>query len=169
LGARLHPSAGSPRWPQRHGFIAAISWTRAGKVTWALARATVTSPVSSGWRSESSAALEFGQFVEEQHAQMRQADLAGPHAQAPAGQRGHRGRMVRAAKGRARLICPSSSIPATEATSEASSASLGVRSGRMPGRHEAISDLPAPGGPTSRRLCPPAAAISSARLAVSCP
>ena len=39
-----------------HGFIAAISWTRAGKVTWALARATSTTPVSSGWRSESSTA-----------------------------------------------------------------------------------------------------------------
>jgi hypothetical protein len=45
------------------------------------------------------AALEFGQFVEEQHAQMREAHLAGPHAQAPAGERGHRGRMVRAAIG----------------------------------------------------------------------
>ena len=39
----------------------------------------------------------------------------------------------------------------------------------MPGRHDAISDLPAPGGPTISRLCPPAAAISSARLATSCP
>ena len=39
-----------------HGFIAAISWTRAGNVTCALARATLTLPVSSGWRSESSTA-----------------------------------------------------------------------------------------------------------------
>ena len=29
-------------------------------------------------------------------------------------------------------------------------------------------DLPAPGGPTSRMLCPPAAATSSARLTFSC-
>jgi len=36
------------------GFIAATSWTRAGKVTWVLARATLTLPVSSGCRSESS-------------------------------------------------------------------------------------------------------------------
>jgi site-specific DNA recombinase len=41
---------------RRHGFIAATSCTRAGKATWALALATVTSPVSSGWRSESSTA-----------------------------------------------------------------------------------------------------------------
>lgn len=38
-----------------HGFMAATNWKRAGYRTWALARATVTSPVSSGWRSESSA------------------------------------------------------------------------------------------------------------------
>ena len=39
----------------------------------------------------------------------------------------------------------------------------------MPGRHAASSDLPAPGGPLISRLCPPAAAISSARLATSWP
>ena len=39
----------------------------------------------------------------------------------------------------------------------------------MPGTRRAIIVLPAPGGPTSSRLCPPAAAISSARRASSCP
>lgn len=39
----------------------------------------------------------------------------------------------------------------------------------MPGRHAARRLLPAPGGPLISRLWPPAAAISSARLAVSCP
>src|SRR3546814_12581203 len=39
----------------------------------------------------------------------------------------------------------------------------------MPGRQEASSDLPDPGGPLKSRLCPPAAATSSARLALSCP
>jgi hypothetical protein len=39
----------------------------------------------------------------------------------------------------------------------------------MPGRQLASSDLPAPGGPIISRLRPPAAAISSARLAVSSP
>jgi hypothetical protein len=43
-------------------------------------------------------ALEFGQFVEEQHAEMREADLARPHAQPAADQRRHRGRMMRAAE-----------------------------------------------------------------------
>ena len=45
---------GDAKATQGHGFIAATSWTRAGKVTCAFARATETSPVSSGWRSESS-------------------------------------------------------------------------------------------------------------------
>ena len=44
-----------------------------------------------------------------------------------------------------------------------------LEGGRMPGRQLASSDLPAPGGPIISRLCPPAAAISSARLAVSWP
>jgi signal transduction histidine kinase len=37
------------------------------------------------------------------------------------------------------------------------------------GAEAGIIDLPAPGGPTNRILCAPAAAISSARLACSCP
>ena len=39
----------------------------------------------------------------------------------------------------------------------------------MPGSRAASIDLPAPGGPTISRLWPPAAAISSARLAFSWP
>ena len=39
----------------------------------------------------------------------------------------------------------------------------------MPGSARARSVLPAPGGPVINTLCPPAAAISSARLACSCP
>lgn len=38
-----------------HGFIAATSWTLAGYLMWALARATRTSPVSRGWRRASRA------------------------------------------------------------------------------------------------------------------
>ena len=54
--------------------------------------------------------------------------------------------------GRARLIRPPSSVPATLATIDVSSASVGVSSGNMPGRQLAISDLPAPGGPTINLL-----------------
>ncbi len=50
-------------------------------------------------------AAEFGELVEEQHAEMGEAHLARPHAQAAAGQRRHRGRMMRAAE-RARADQP---------------------------------------------------------------
>ena len=49
------------------------------------------------------AALELGQLIEEQHAQMCEGDLAGPRLGAAADQRRHRGRMVRAAEGAAAL------------------------------------------------------------------
>lgn len=64
---------------------------------------------------------------------------------------------------------PPSKDPATDAIIETSNASAGESSGRIPGMHEANKDLPAPGGPTIARLWPPAAAISNARFAVSCP
>ncbi len=47
-----------------------------------------------------------------------------------------------------------------------SNASDGASGGRSPGSRAASIDLPEPGGPTINRLCEPAAAISSARLAV---
>ena len=50
-----------------------------------------------------------------------------------------------------------------------SSISDGSSGGRIEGRRRASIDLPAPGGPIISRLWPPAAATSSARLAVSWP
>ncbi len=52
---------------------------------------------------------------------------------------------------------------------ETSRSPTGESGGRMDGRRLASIDLPAPGGPTISRLWPPAAATSSARLAVSWP
>jgi len=69
--------------------------------------------------------------------------------------------------GDSHLWNPGQSVPATDWTIDTSSASPASSGGRMPGRHDAMSDLPAPGGPIINRLCAPAAAISSARLAVS--
>ena len=74
-----------------------------------------------------------------------------------------------ARKGRARVSSPRAIRPATEWTMEVSSSSAAERGGRRPGRRAAIIDFPAPGGPVSRRLWPPAAAISRARRAVSWP
>jgi hypothetical protein len=64
---------------------------------------------------------------------------------------------------------PPSSMPATLWIMLTSSADRGSRSGNNPGRRAANIDFPEPGGPTSSRLWPPAAAISSARRAVSIP
>ena len=52
---------------------------------------------------------------------------------------------------------------------EISSASRASSGGSKPGRRCASMDLPAPGGPIIKRLWPPAAVISSARLALSWP
>jgi hypothetical protein len=56
-----------------------------------LARETAISPFSSGWRSESRTWVELRQLVEEQHALIRQRNLAGFRAHAAAGQRRHAG------------------------------------------------------------------------------
>ena len=64
---------------------------------------------------------------------------------------------------------PSVSSPAIEAIIEISRSSRGESGGRIEGRRAASMDLPAPGGPTISMLWPPAAAISSARLALSWP
>ena len=69
--------------------------------------------------------------------------------------------------GRARVRAPRAISPATECTIEVSSSSLGDSGGNRPGRRWASIDLPEPGGPMNSRLWPPAAAISSARLAPS--
>ena len=113
--------------------------------------------------------LELGQFVEEQHAVMRERDFARPRAQPAADQRRHAGGMVRARNGRRLVSAPPSISPATDAIMETSSSSAGVSGGRMVGSRAASIDLPAPGGPTMSRLWPPAAATSSARLALSWP
>src|SRR5258705_73340 len=65
--------------------------------------------------------------------------------------------------------CPAESRPATLHTAVISIASSRARGGRRVPRRRASMVLPAPGGPSISRLCPPAAAISRARLAQTCP
>src|SRR5205814_2078659 len=71
--------------------------------------------------------------------------------------------------GRSRKRPPPRSPPATDWIIPSSKASAGSSGGRMPGSRAASIDFPEPGGPTIRRLWPPDAAISSARLALSWP
>ena len=61
------------------------------------------------------------------------------------------------------------SSPQTEWMRVTSSASWRLSGGRIPGSRRASIVFPVPGGPWSSRLCEPAAAISSARRARSCP
>ena len=101
---------------------------------------------------------------------MGERGLARPHPDAAADHRRHRGRMMRArGTGAARSAGRSSSSPAIEAIIDTSRSSAGDSGGRIDGSRLASIDLPAPGGPTISRLWPPAAATSSARLAVSWP
>ena len=64
---------------------------------------------------------------------------------------------------------PAFRAPATEWMAEHSRASSNVSGGRIPPSLLASMVLPAPGGPDSSRLCPPAAATSSARRGSDCP
>ena len=52
---------------------------------------------------------------------------------------------------------------------DVSSISFGVISGIIVGKRDANIVFPDPGGPTINIACPPAAAISNARFAASCP
>jgi len=71
--------------------------------------------------------------------------------------------------GRLRLMPPLSIRPASECTIEVSSASAGLSWGKILGNRAASIDFPDPGGPTISKWCRPAAAISIARFARSCP
>jgi hypothetical protein len=72
---------------------------RAGKTTVRAARATVTVPSSSGWRSTSrTRPAELEHLVEKEHAVMRETDLTRPRLRTTADQRGVRDRVMRRAE-----------------------------------------------------------------------
>jgi len=155
---------------QRHGFMAATSWTREGYVTWALARATTIQPFSSGWRNDSSTARGNSGSSSRNRTPRCDSDISPGRARVPpptvaaiddewCGSR----------NGLRRVRRPPVSSPATLWIMLTSSTSDGASGGSSPGRRWASIDLPAPGGPIISRLWPPAAVTSSARLAVSWP
>src|SRR5262249_61297141 len=72
--------------------------------------------------------------------------------------------------GRRDTATPSlSRAPEAEYTLVSCTFSSPVKGGRIPGSALASRDFPSPGGPIRRRLCPPAAAIQAAPLAVAWP
>ncbi len=151
--------------------MAHTSMNRLGRWTDPAARVMVTSPSSMGWRRASRASRENSGSSSRKRTPLWAREISPGRGMAPPPARAtaetvwwglRKGR-------RERRGCFGSVIPATDQTSVASKASRLVMSGRMEGRRRASMDFPAPGEPMSRMLCPPAAAISSARFTFSWP
>ncbi|MHC2672044.1 hypothetical protein ACVI1J_004207 [Bradyrhizobium diazoefficiens] len=93
------------------------------------------------------ARIELRQLVEEQHALMRERDLAGLGVHAAAGERGHAGGMMRRAE-----RAPRSQRTAFDLAGDGGDhRSPGDSGGRIEGRRAASIDLPAPGAPIISR------------------
>ena len=144
---------------------------RLGNVTEPETRETVTSPSSSGWRSTSSTSLRNSGSSSRNSTPLCARLISPGRGKLPPPARPIADTVWCGARnGRCAIIgCSRPVSPATEWISVHWIISSRLISGSMPGRRFAIIDLPAPGGPTMRILCPPAAAISKARLTFSCP
>ena len=162
---------GWPYQPQRQGFIAPTSMKRLGSVILPAARVMVTSPSSMGARSTSSTSRWNSGSSSKKSTPWCASEISpGLGVCPPPVIAEAESVWCGARNGRCSSIgCELSVNPATDQISVASSASFRVMSGRIDGSRRASMDLPAPGEPMSRILCPPAAAISSARLTFSCP
>ena len=163
-----HARSELPANPHGHGFIAATSWNRAGKIVARPTRETATRPSSIGWRSASRTSRPNSGSSSRNRTPwsarvISPGDMFGPPPTIPAyeivwcGDRN-------GGRRRSSAIGPS---PAAEATTVAASAAASPSGGRSPGMVRARSVLPDPGGPMSRRPWPPASAISRPRRASS--
>jgi len=92
------------------------------------------------------ARIELRQFIKEQHALMRQRDLAGPGAHAAAGERRHAGGMMGSAERPSR-----GERAAFDLAGDGGNHSDGDSGGRIEGSLAASIDLPAPGEPIISR------------------
>ena len=169
-GVHAHSTAGSPRAPHGHMFIVPTSWNRAGKSACPPTRATLDDAVLE-WLPErlQHRARELGQLVQEEHAEVRERDLARTRARAAAHDRRRRGRRgaARETAEPRRALVPVGGSPRPSGCASPRAPRARVRAGRIPGSRRASIVFPVPGGPMSSRLCDPAAAISSARRARS--
>lgn len=154
---------------QPQGFIAATSWKRAGKSAWRAAREMWMWPDSRGSRRTSSTRRSNSGNSSRNRMPRCASEISPglgllppPTRATPeavwCGERNGRRRQVARSKGSRSL---------TERIAAVSMASDSLSGGSSPGRRAASIDLPVPGGPIISRLWPPAAAISSARLAFS--
>src|SRR5438094_4437884 len=170
-GVQWHSRERSLKYPQGHGFMAAASMKRAGKVSDMAARAMHTVPSSSGWRITSSTLRGNSGSSSKKSTPLWASDTSPgrgitPPPISPASEMvwcgARNGRAPTRPEGE-------SSTPATLWILVVSSASSKVKGGRIEGMRLASMVLPEPGGPIIKMLCPPAEATSSARLAVCCP
>ena len=184
---RSGPAAGRSAAPMTAEFqltaVAAI--TDAGVATWTWVgcrdqhepgreqerrwpRTITTPPSSSGWRSESNA----GRWNSDSSSRNRTpCGRAWPRPAAAASRRRSSrpgDRVVWRAEW-PRVISPSAWSPATLCSRVTSIASARLSVGRIDGSRRASIVLPVPGAPSISRLCPPAAAISSASNGISWP
>ena len=160
---------GEPSWPQGQGFMAATSWQRAGNSACRAAREMVMRPLSSGSRSASRAARGYSGSSSRNRMPWCASEISPGRGGEPP---------PTSATGDA-LWCGARSTrwpqrsawnwPARLSTAADSSAWVSSSGGSRPTSRCASIDLPVPGGPTSSTLCPPAAATSSARLAMAWP
>ena len=146
---RCSGSAATARSPHGHGFVAATSMKRVGKIAVRWPRTIATRPSSSGWRSASSAGRgNSRELVEEQHAVVGEARLAGRRDRAAADEAGRGDRVVRRAeRPRLRSRPRRRAAPAMLWIRVTSSASARVSGGRIDGSRRASIVLPVPGGP----------------------
>ena len=100
---------------------------------------------------------------------MGKRDFTRPRPRAAANQRRHRGRMMRRAKRPSIGERASGEIARNRMDQRNFQQFARAKRRNIEGSRAASIDFPAPGGPFSKTLWPPAAAISSARLALSWP
>ena len=153
-----------------HGFIAAMSWNRASYSTTPLARAIWTQPVSIGSRNTSSERrLNSGNSSRNSTPLCAREISPGASCGPPPTSAAAVAVWCGERNGRTPQLADATGRPSTDSIAAVASDSASLIGGMMPGRRRASILLPVPGGPTNNRLCPPAAAISSARFACRCP
>ena len=164
---------GSMAYPQGQGFMAAPIMNLAGQVTVPLARLIEISPSSMGSR-KASRTLRLNSGSSSRNKTPLWARLASPGFSRvpPPTSDTMEALWWGVRNGRTMTGLKSSASPAErahECIRDVSRISSSVISGKMPGRHFAHKVLPAPGEPTIRKLCAPAAATSRARFTPSMP
>lgn len=167
FGEQVHSFSGSHMYPHGHGFMAHTRENRDGYRQLILTRLIVISPSSSGWRSVSRICLSNSRNSSRKRTHLCASDISPGFESRPP-------HMIDASLAvwwmmrNGRSVTRGMSFersPATEYIFESSICSSVSIDGSIPERAFASMVLPLPGGHCMRILCPPAAAMRSARFA----